>query len=147
MINVLVIVTDQPYSSERPDNALRLAGSLAKRDNVALRVFLLGDAVGCAVARQQPSGARAQCVRDCPDQKVKLILLYLMTTGRNFDEVLGGDRLAPVDRQKHRRDARQLAPGRGRDHLRLGLGRRGGESYPQGWTVPRPCIRIVTRRR
>ena len=143
MINVLVIVNDQPYGSERPYNALRLAGSLAKRDDVALRVFLLGD----AVAGQQPSCSRAQCVRDCPDQKVKLILVYLMTTGRNFDEVLGGDRLAAVDRQAHRRDARQLAPGRGRDHLRLGLGRRGGESYSQGWTAPRPCIRIVTRRR
>ena len=57
MINVLVIVNDQPYGSERPYNALRLAGSLAKRDDVALRVFLLGDAVGCAVAGQQlPEG-------------------------------------------------------------------------------------------
>ena len=147
LINVLVIVNDQPYGSERPYNALRLAGSLAKPDDVALRVFLLGDAVGCAVAGQQPSCSRAQCVRDCPDQKVKLILVYLMTTGRNFDEVLGGDRLAAVDRQAHGRDARQLARGRGCDHLRLGLGRRGGESYPQGWTAPRPCIRIVTRRR
>ena len=59
MINVLVIVNDQPYGSERPYNALRLAGSLAKADDVALRVFLLGDAVGCAVAGQQPSCSRA----------------------------------------------------------------------------------------
>jgi uncharacterized protein involved in oxidation of intracellular sulfur len=57
LINVLVIVNDQPYGSERPYNALRLAGSLAKRDDVALRMFLLGDAVGCAVAGQQlPEG-------------------------------------------------------------------------------------------
>lgn len=57
MINVLVIVNDQPYGSERPYNALRLAGSLAKRDEVQLRVFLLGDAVACAVAGQQlPDG-------------------------------------------------------------------------------------------
>jgi hypothetical protein len=147
LINAPVIVNHQPCRGERPYNAPRLASSLAKREDIALRVFLLGDAVGCAVAGQQPSCLRAQCVRDCPDQKVKLILVYLMTTSRNVDEVLGGDRLAPVDRQAHRRDARQLAPGRGRDHLRLGLGRRGGESYSQGWTAPRPCIRIVTRRR
>jgi uncharacterized protein involved in oxidation of intracellular sulfur len=47
-----VIVNDQPYGSERPYNALRLAGALAKREEVELRVFLLGDAVACAVAGQ-----------------------------------------------------------------------------------------------
>jgi uncharacterized protein involved in oxidation of intracellular sulfur len=56
-MNVLVVVNDQPYGSERPYNALRLAGALAKRDDVALRVFLLGDAVACAIAGQQlPDG-------------------------------------------------------------------------------------------
>ena len=39
MIRILVIVNDQPYGSERPYNALRLAGALAKRDGVDLRVF------------------------------------------------------------------------------------------------------------
>ena len=52
-----MIVNDQPYGSERPYNALRLAGALAKREEVELRVFLLGDAVACAVAGQQlPEG-------------------------------------------------------------------------------------------
>jgi uncharacterized protein involved in oxidation of intracellular sulfur len=56
-MNVLVIVNDQPYGSERPYNALRLAGALAKREQVELRVFLLGDAVACAIAGQQlPDG-------------------------------------------------------------------------------------------
>ena len=32
-MNVLVIVNDQPYGSERPYNALRLAGALSKRDD------------------------------------------------------------------------------------------------------------------
>jgi uncharacterized protein involved in oxidation of intracellular sulfur len=54
---VLVIVNDQPYGSERPYNALRLAGALSKREGVEVRVFLLGDAVACAVAGQQlPDG-------------------------------------------------------------------------------------------
>ena len=52
-VNVLVIVNDQPYGSERPYNALRLAGALSKREGVEVRVFLLGDAVACAVAGQQ----------------------------------------------------------------------------------------------
>ncbi len=56
-MNVLVIVNDQPYGSERPYNALRLATALSKRDEVELRVFLFGDAVACAVAGQRlPEG-------------------------------------------------------------------------------------------
>lgn len=56
-MNVLVIVNDQPYGSERPYNALRLADALSKRDEVEVRVFLLGDAVACAIAGQQlPEG-------------------------------------------------------------------------------------------
>lgn len=50
---ILVIVNDQPYGSERPYNALRLAGSLAKREGVEVRVFLMGDGVACAVAGQR----------------------------------------------------------------------------------------------
>jgi uncharacterized protein involved in oxidation of intracellular sulfur len=53
----LIVVNDPPYGSERPYNALRLAGALAKRDDVELRVFLLGDGVGGAVAGQKvPDG-------------------------------------------------------------------------------------------
>lgn len=52
-----MVVNDQPYGSERPYNAFRLAGALAKREGVELRCFLLGDAVACAVAGQQlPEG-------------------------------------------------------------------------------------------
>jgi uncharacterized protein involved in oxidation of intracellular sulfur len=54
---MLVVVNDQPYGSERPFNALRLAGALCKHEDVEVRVFLLGDAVACAVAGQQlPEG-------------------------------------------------------------------------------------------
>ena len=49
-MNVLVVINDQPYGSERPYNALRLANALSKRNEVELRVFLLGDAVACALA-------------------------------------------------------------------------------------------------
>ncbi len=56
-IRILMIVNDQPYGSERPYNALRLAGALAKDEDVELRVFLLGDAVACAVeGHQLPDG-------------------------------------------------------------------------------------------
>ena len=51
-MNVLVVVNDPPYGTERCYNALRLAGSLAKREEAQVRVFLMGDAVGCAMAGQ-----------------------------------------------------------------------------------------------
>lgn len=56
-MNALIIVNDAPYGSERAYNALRLAGSLAKREDVELRVFLIGDAVSGAMSGQKvPSG-------------------------------------------------------------------------------------------
>lgn len=51
-MRLLVLANDPPYGTERCYNALRLAGSLAKRDETEVRVFLLGDAVGCAMAGQ-----------------------------------------------------------------------------------------------
>ena len=56
-VHVLVILNDPPYGTERSYNGLRLAGSLAKRDDVEVRVFLMGDAVGCATTGQKlPDG-------------------------------------------------------------------------------------------
>ncbi len=56
-MKILVLVNDPPYGTERCYNALRLAGALAKRGGVDVRVFLMGDAVGCAVAGQAlPNG-------------------------------------------------------------------------------------------
>lgn len=48
----LFILNDGPYGSERSYNALRLAGSLAKREGVEVVVFLVGDAVTCAQTGQ-----------------------------------------------------------------------------------------------
>lgn len=56
-MNVVLIVNDPPYGTERAYNALRLAGSLSRREGTDVRVFLIGDAVGCAVAGQRvPEG-------------------------------------------------------------------------------------------
>jgi uncharacterized protein involved in oxidation of intracellular sulfur len=55
--SVLVIANDPPYGSERSWNALRLAAALAKRDDTHVRIFLLGEAVGCALTGQKvPDG-------------------------------------------------------------------------------------------
>lgn len=56
-MRVLIVLNDPPYGTERSYNGLRLAGSLAKRDGVEVKVFLFGDAVGCALAGQTlPNG-------------------------------------------------------------------------------------------
>ena len=51
-MNTLIIINDGPYGSERPYNALRLAMTLAKKEAVSLRLFLMGDGVQCAVTGQ-----------------------------------------------------------------------------------------------
>ena len=56
-MNVLVLCQGPAYGDERSYNGLRLAGALAKRDGTEVRVFLIGDAVTCAVAGQKvPDG-------------------------------------------------------------------------------------------
>ncbi len=48
----LFILNDPPYGTERSYNGLRLAYALAKREGTEVRIFLMADAVGCAVAGQ-----------------------------------------------------------------------------------------------
>jgi uncharacterized protein involved in oxidation of intracellular sulfur len=55
--NVLLVVNGPAYGSDETYNALRLAVALSRRDDVRPRVFLMGDAVTCAVAGQKtPDG-------------------------------------------------------------------------------------------
>ena len=58
-----------------------------------------------------------------PDKKIKLVISYPMTTGRNFAEVLRALDFGPADRQAPGGDAGQLGARRRRDHRRFGLGR------------------------
>lgn len=57
MSKTLFILNDPPYGTERSYNALRLAGSLARRLGEEVKVFLMGDAASCAKANQKvPQG-------------------------------------------------------------------------------------------
>lgn len=57
MAKTLFVLNDPPYGTERSFNALRLAGSLAKRAGEEVKIFLIGDAAACAKAHQHlPQG-------------------------------------------------------------------------------------------
>jgi alkyl hydroperoxide reductase subunit AhpC len=78
-----------------------------------------------------------------PDKKIKLIIVYPMTTGRNFDEVLrvidslqltAKYKVATPVNWKHGDNV--IIAGSVSDE-------EAKKTYPQGWTAPRPYLRIV----
>jgi len=82
-----------------------------------------------------------------PDKKVKLILIYPMTTGRNFDEVLRViDSLQLTARFKV---ATPVNWKTGEDVIIAGSvsDDDARKQYPQGWRAPKPYIRIVPQPR
>jgi uncharacterized protein involved in oxidation of intracellular sulfur len=46
--SILLIINNGPYGDERSYNGLRFGLEMLKRRDVAVRVFLVGDAVACA---------------------------------------------------------------------------------------------------
>ncbi|HEY1510108.1 MAG TPA: peroxiredoxin [Solirubrobacteraceae bacterium] len=78
-----------------------------------------------------------------PDKKIKLVLAYPMTTGRNFDEVLRViDSLQLTANHKVATPA-QWKPG---DKVIISgsvSDDQARETYPDGWESPKPYIRIV----
>jgi uncharacterized protein involved in oxidation of intracellular sulfur len=53
--SVLITLQEGPYGSEMPFSALKLAGTiLEEHPGTAVRLFLVSDAVGCAIEQQTP---------------------------------------------------------------------------------------------
>jgi thioredoxin-dependent peroxiredoxin len=82
-----------------------------------------------------------------PDKKIKLILIYPMTTGRNFDEVL-----RVIDSMQLTAKHRVATPANwkvGDEVIIAGSvsDEEANKIYPDGWKSPRPYIRIVPQPR
>jgi thioredoxin-dependent peroxiredoxin len=106
--------------------------------------MLPGDVEGDATER---TPAQNQTVRNVfvvgPDKKIKLILVYPMTTGRNFDEVL-----RVIDSLQLTAKHRVATPVNWKqgDNVIIAGSVSDDEAktiYPDGWESPRPYIRIV----
>jgi alkyl hydroperoxide reductase subunit AhpC len=97
------------------------------------------------------TAAENQTVRNVfvigPDKKIKLILVYPMTTGRNFDEVVRViDSLQLTAKHKV---ATPVNWQQGEDVIIAGSvgDEEARKTYPQGWKAPKPYIRIVPQPR
>jgi alkyl hydroperoxide reductase subunit AhpC len=78
-----------------------------------------------------------------PDKKIKLVLIYPMTTGRNFDEVLRVIDSLQLTANHAVATPAQWQPGE--DVIIAGSvsDDAAKEKYPDGWDAPRPWLRIV----
>src|SRR5258707_863156 len=117
--------------------------------NVSKLYGMLPAAVSGGGARRPP--ADNQTVRNVfvigPDKKIKLILVYPMTTGRNFDEVLRViDSLQLTAKHKV---ATPVNWKQGEDVIIAGsvTDEEAKKTYPSGWKSPKPYIRIVPQPR
>jgi thioredoxin-dependent peroxiredoxin len=95
----------------------------------------------------QRTAADNQTVRNVfvigPDKKIKLILVYPMTAGRNFDEVLRV--IDSLQRTAEHRVATPVQWIQGKDVIIIPSvsDEEAMSIYPDGWKAPKPYLRIV----
>jgi alkyl hydroperoxide reductase subunit AhpC len=141
------------------DNHARWAADIAETQGTAPNYPMIGDTdlkvaklygmlpADTAGGSDGRTAANNQTVRTVfvigPDKKIKLMLIYPMTTGRNFDEVL-----RVIDSLQLTASHRVATPAnwkRGEDVIIAGSvsDDEAKTVYPNGWKAPKPYIRIV----
>jgi alkyl hydroperoxide reductase subunit AhpC len=119
---------------------------IADEDFAVAKLYgmLPGDTSGEAGCRTPADNATVRNVFVIgPDKKVKLILVYPMTTGRNFDEVLRV--LDSLQLTAKHKVATPVNWKQGDDVIIAGSvsDEEAWQWFPKGWASPRPYIRIV----
>ena len=139
------------------DSHARWSGDIAETQGTAVNYPMIGDPdlavsklynmLPAEAAPGTRTAADNQTVRNVfvigPDKKLKLILVYPMTTGRNFDEVLRViDSLQLTAKHKVATPANWKP---GEDVIIAGSVSDADAKviYPGGWKAPRPYLRIV----
>jgi thioredoxin-dependent peroxiredoxin len=140
------------------DSHSRWLGDIEETQGSKVTYPIIGDAdlqvsklYNMLPAEEVPSDARTpatnQTVRSVfvigPDKKVKLMLTYPMTTGRNFDEIL-----RVIDSMQMTAKYRVATPVNwkpGEDVIIAGSvsDEDAKKLFPQGWQAPKPYLRIV----
>ena len=108
--------------------------------------MLPDDAEGEAAERTAMDNATARCVFVIgPDKRIKLMILYPMTTGRDFNEVLRAiDSLQLTARHKVATPANWR---QGEDVIIVPAvtDEEAREKFPEGWNALRPYLRLVAQ--
>jgi alkyl hydroperoxide reductase subunit AhpC len=143
------------------ENHKRWAGDIHETQGFAPNYPMIGDTdlsiskawgmlpASTATSSEGRTAADNQTVRNVfivgPDKKIKLVIVYPMTTGRNFDEVLRV--LDSLQLTAAHKVATPVNWKSGDDVIIAGSvsDEDAKKQYPAGWKSPRPYIRIVSQ--
>ena len=119
---------------------------IADTDHAVAKAYgmLPGDVTGDPTERTPAQNATLRNVFVIgPDKKVKLVLIYPMTTGRNFDEVLRVIDSLQLTAEHQLTTPAQWQPGEKAIIAGSVSDEQAQERYPDGWEQPLPYMRVV----
>jgi uncharacterized protein involved in oxidation of intracellular sulfur len=90
-MNILIIINDAPYGTEKAYNAMRLVNHLSKNhEHAEVRIFLMADATSCAVGSQNTPNKYyniERMLKTAIDRGVKVNICSLSAESRGLQNV------------------------------------------------------------